>query len=160
MLYINLAHTTVRPWHRALSVLSYVIGFGLVAMVLHEFFHFVALYALGGEGYITYGLEIGLTHFTQFPNHFWIVQLSGGLLTGLFLLSVFWFGTWSSRPRSNTGMEAGAFVWAVGSMAYAPMEVITTSPIAAAAAFGVGFTLAATMYFVRLMDWIAAPEIP
>lgn len=160
MSYISQAHTTIRPWQRALNALSYIVGFGLVAMVLHEFFHFVALYALGGEGYITFSLGVGLTHFTEFPHNSWVVQLSGGLLTGVFLLVIFWFGAWSSRPRNNTGMEAGAFVWAVGSLAYAPMEVITTSPAAAAAAFGVGFSVAAALYFVRLIDWIADPETP
>lgn len=160
MSYINLAHTTFRPWQRALNALSYLVGFGLVAMVLHEFFHFVVLYGLGGEGYITFSLGVGLTHFTQFPDNPWVVQLSGGLLTGVFLLTIFWFGAWSSRPRNNTGMEAGVFVWAVGSLAYAPMEVITTSPTAAAAAFGLGISVAAALYFVRLMDWITNPETP
>ena len=51
-------------------------------------------------------------------------------------------------------MEAGAFVRAVGSLAYAPVEALTSSPIVAAAAFGLGFTVAAAMYFMKLMDWI------
>lgn len=156
---LSFTHVTFRPWQRAFTALSYLVGFGLVAMVLHEFFHFVALYSLGGEGYITFSMAVGLTHFTQFPDHAWVVAISGGLLTGVFLLVIFWFGAWSNRPNSNTGMEAAAFVWAIGNLVYAPMEVVTSSPAAAAAAFGVGFTLAAAWYFVRLMDWIALPEL-
>lgn len=130
----------------------------MVALVLHEFFHFVALYALGGEGYITFSWAFGFTHFTEPPSHIWIVHLSGGLFTGVFLLAVFWIWAWSSRSRDNTGMEAGAFVWAAGSLAYAPVEVITGSPVAAGAAFGLGFTVATGLYFVRLMNWFVVPE--
>ena len=60
----------------------------------------------------------------------------------------------------NTGMEMGAFVWAIGNLAYAPFEVMTSSPAAAVMGFGVGFTLAAMLYFTRLMDSIAAPGTP
>ncbi len=29
----------VSPWHRVMSTLAQVLGFGLVALALHEFFH-------------------------------------------------------------------------------------------------------------------------
>lgn len=101
------------------------------------------------------------------------VDLSGGLFTGLFLLIVFWPGARATRSRQsqqspqspilpksrdNTGMEVGAFVWAIGNLAYAPIEVATSSPTAAVIAIGAGFTVAAMGYFVSLMDWIAAPQ--
>ena len=72
------------------STLANVVGMGLVALVLHEFFHLVTLQALGGSGYITFGWDLGLTHFTELPDHLWAVRLSGGLLTGAFLLLFFW----------------------------------------------------------------------
>ena len=102
-----LAHQTVPKissgtWQRAISTLVYVLGFGLIAIVLHEFFHFVTLRALGGEGYITFDWEFGLTHFTQLPAHLWAVQLSGGLLAGAFLLVVL-----CSSPNNCLGILPG-----------------------------------------------------
>ena len=104
-------------WPQVLSTLADLAGFGLVALVLHEFFHYVTLQALGGSGYITFDWEMGRTHFTGLPNHLWAVRLSGGLLTGAFLLLFFWF-----RPRCNRGSrsaqnlsrELAAFAWALG----------------------------------------------
>ena len=109
---------------RIFRTLVYLFGFGLVALTLHEFFHFAALQALGGEGYITFTWGTGFTHFTEPPDHVWIVNLSGGLFTGVFLLAVFWSGARArlspgNTGSENTGMEMGAFVWAIGNLAYA-----------------------------------------
>ena len=68
---------TVSRSKRAMSTLAYLIGFGLVAMVMH------VLRALGGEGYITFTMREGFTHFTVTPDYVWAVYLSGGLLTGV-----------------------------------------------------------------------------
>jgi len=148
----------VRPWHRVMSTLAHVLGFGLVALALHEFFHLLVLQALGGEGFITFDMELGFTHFTELPSHLWAVQLSGGLLTGSFLLLVFWFWAWSSRTVHNINLEVAAFAWALGNLAYAPMEMVTSSPTVGALAFGIGFSTAALLYFTRLMNWLASPE--
>ncbi len=147
-----------RLWHRVLSTLAHVLGFGLVGLVLHEFFHLVVLQALGGKGFITFDWELGFTHFTEPPSYLWVVQLSGGLLTGAFLLVVFWFWAWSSRTVHSTNTEMAALAWALGNFAYAPIEMMTSSPTVGAIAFGIGFSAAALLYFTRLMDWLASPE--
>ena len=147
----------VRSWQRAMSTLAYVVGFGLVALVLHEFFHYVTLRALGGGGYITFDWEQGFTKFTDLPNHLWAVQLSGGLLTAAFFLLVFWLWAWSSQTIHDTNLEVAAFTWALGNLAYAPIEMVTPSPIVGAMAFGVGFSIAGAVYFTKLMNWIAGP---
>ncbi len=103
-------------------------------------------------------MEVGFTHFTEPPSHLWAVQLSGGLLTGAFLLLVFWVWAWSSRTAHNINMEVAAFSWALGNLAYAPMEMVTSSPTVGAMAFGIGFSAAALLYFTRLMNWVASPE--
>ena len=53
---------------RAVSTLAHVLGFGLIALVLHEFFHLLVLQTLGGEGFITFDWELGFTHFTESPS--------------------------------------------------------------------------------------------
>ena len=147
-----------KPWHRVMSTLAHVLGFGLVALVLHEFFHFVVLRSLGGEGYITFRWELGFTHFTHLPTYLWAVKLSGGMLTGAFLLAVFWFWAWSSRTLHNTNVEVSAFAWALGNLVYAPIEMVTSSPIVGAVAFGIGFAIAGAVYFTKLMNWLAIGE--
>ena len=105
-------------------------------------------------------MELGFTHFTEPPSYLWVVQLSGGLLTGVFLLFVFWFWAWSSRTAPNINVEVAAFAWALGNLAYAPIEMMTSSPTLGALAFGVGFSTAALLYFTRLMNWLAySPEL-
>ena len=147
-----------RLWHRLVSTLAHVLGFGLVGLALHEFFHLVVLQALGGKGFITFDWELGFTHFTEVPSRLWVVQLSGGLLTGAFLLSVFWFWAWSSRTVRSPNTEVAALAWALGNLAYAPIEMMTTSPTAGPIAFGIGFITAALLYFTRLMNWLASPD--
>ena len=142
-------------WPQVLSTLADLAGFGLVALVLHEFFHYVTLQALGGSGYITFDWEMGRTHFTGLPHHLWAVRLSGGLLTGAFLLLFFWF-----RPRCNRGSrsaqnlsrELAAFAWALGHAAYAPVEMLGYSPAMGALAFGIGFGAAGAVYLKKLID--------
>jgi len=141
--------------YRALSILTSVAGFGLLTVVLHEFFHLVTLQALGGEGFITFDWEFGFTHFTEPPSHLWAVQLSGGLLTGAFLLLAFWYWARSSRTVHNTNIEVAAFAWALGSLAYAPTELLATSPIVGLTAFAIGFSAAGVMYFRKLIKWIS-----
>ena len=102
-------------------------------------------------------MELGFTHFTEPPTFLWAVQLSGGLLTGAFLLFVFWFWAWSSRSGNNTNTEGAALAWALGNLAYAPMEMAGASPAVGAVAFGIGFSAAALLYFTKLMNWLAAP---
>jgi len=147
-----------RSWHRVVSTLAHVLGFGLIGLVLHEFFHLMVLQALGGEGFITFDWELGFTHFTSVPDHMWVVQLSGGLLTGAFLLVVFWFWAWSSRTVHSTNTEVAALAWALGNFSYAPIEMLTSSPTAGAIAFAIGFSAAAMLYFTRLMNWLATDE--
>lgn len=146
------------PWHRVMSTLACVLGFGLIALVLHEFFHFVTLLALGGDGYITFGWEQGLTHFVKQPSHLWAVHLSGGVLTALFFILVIWFWAWSSRTAHDVNVEAAAFAWALGSIAYAPTELMATSPAVGAVAFGIGFSIAGAVYFMKLMNWMVSAE--
>jgi hypothetical protein len=141
-----------------MSTLTHLLGFGLVAMVLHEFFHFVAMRALGGDGFVTFDWELGFTHFTESPSYLWAVQLSGGLLTGVFLLFVFWFWAWSSRTVHNMNIEVAALAWALGNLAYAPIEMVVASPTAGAIAFGIGFSTAALLYFEKLMKWLSGPS--
>ena len=145
------------PWHRVISTLAHVLGFGLVALAMHEFFHLLVLQALGGEGFMTFGWQLGFTHFTEPPIYLWPVQLGGGLLTGAFFLLVFWFWAWS-RTAPNTNMEAAAFAWALGNLTYAPLEMVSASPTVGAIAFGIGFITAAQLYFTRLMNWLATDE--
>ena len=57
---------------------------------------------------MTFGWELGFTHFTEPPSYLRAMQFSGGLLTGVFLLLVVWFWAWSSRTAPNTNMEAAA----------------------------------------------------
>lgn len=145
-------------WQRLSNTLTHVLAFGLVATVLHEFFHFVALRALGGEGYITFDWNMGLTHYTSLPDFLWAVQLSGGLLTGVFLLCVFWFWPWSNGSTHSTNTEVAAFAWALGNLVYAPAETLTSSPAVGAIAFGLGFGVAGLLYFTRLMNWLVFGE--
>ena len=135
-----------------LSTLANMAGFGLVALVLHEFFHFVTLQALGGSGYITFDWDLGRTHFTGLPNHLWAVRLSGGLLTGAFLLLFFWFREYSSRSARNMSRELAAFAWALGHLAYAPVEMLGYSPTVGALAFGIGFGAAGAVYLKKLIE--------
>ena len=135
-----------------LSTLAGVAAVGLVALVLHEFFHFVTLQALGGSGYITFDWDLGRTHFTGLPNHLWAVRLSGGLLTGVFLLLFFWFREYSSRSARNMSRELAAFAWALGNLAYAPVEMLGYSPTMGALAFGIGFGTAAAVYLKKLIE--------
>lgn len=154
---LGMSEGSVRSWQRAMSTLAYVMGFGLVALVLHEFFHYVTLLALGGGGYITFDWEQGFTNFTELPNHLCAVQMNGGLLTAVFLLVVFWFWAWSSRTIQDTNIEVAAFTWALGNLAYGPIEIVTSLPIVGAMAFGIGFSIAGAVYFTKLMNWIAGP---
>jgi len=154
-------HRSVQPQgalHRVMSTLMLVAGFGVVALVLHEFFHFVVLRALGGDGYLTFDMELGLTHFTLLPSHLWLVHLSGGLLTGAFLLVGFWYWARSSGSSHLTNVEVVAFAWALGHIAYAPTELITSSPLLGAIGFGVGFGVAVILYFTKLMNWLASGD--
>ena len=130
-------------------------GFGLITLVMHEFFHFAALQALGGDGYITFSTQEGFTHFTTTPSHVWAVKLSGGLLTAIFFLSVFWVWAWSSDTPNDTNLEVAAFTWGIGNLAYAPVELLTSSPEVGVAAFGIGFSAAAAVYVVKLSNWMA-----
>ena len=141
---------------RAMSTLAYLIGFGLVAMVIHEFFHLAVLRALGGEGYITFTFREGFTHFTTTPDNVWAVHLSGGLLTGIFFLSAFWIWAWSSDSPHDTNLEVAAFTWGIGNLAYAPIELLGSSQAVGVMMFGVGFAAAAIVYFVKLSKWMAS----
>ena len=73
-------------------------------------------------------MELGFTNFTKSPSHLWAVQLSGGLLAGTLLLVVLWFWGWSSRTVQNTDMEVAALAWALENFAYAPIEMMSSSP--------------------------------
>ena len=141
-----------------MSTLAYLIGFGLVAMVMHEFFHLAVLRALGGEGYITFTMREGFTHFTVIPNNVWAVYLSGGLLTGVFFLLAFWVWAWSSDSPHDTNLEVAAFTWGIGNLAYAPIELLASSQAVGMMVFGVGFTAAALVYFVKLSKWMASDQ--
>lgn len=142
-----------------MSMLANVAGLGLVALVLHEFFHLVTLQALGGSGYITFGWDLGLTHFTDVSNHLWAVRLSGGLLTGAFLLLFFWRQEHSSHSRHNIGREMAAFSWALGHLAYAPIEMLNYSPTMEALAFGTGFSIAGVVYMMKLIELLPQPAL-
>ena len=145
-------------WQRGMSTLAYMVGFGLIAVILHEFFHFVTLRALGGDGYITFGWGHGLTYFTDQPSHLWAVYLSGGLLTGVFFLLVFWFWAWSSRTVHDTNVEVAAFAWALGSLAYAPTELLPSLPTIGLIAFAIGFGTGVAVYFTKLINWLDSPQ--
>ena len=140
------------------STLANVVGMGLVALVLHEFFHLVTLQALGGSGYITFGWDLGLTHFTELPDHLWAVRLSGGLLTGAFLLLFFWRREYSRHSGRNISREMAAFAWASGHLAYAPIEMLGYSPTAEVSAFGIGFGAAAALYLLKLIKTLPPPR--
>ena len=135
-----------------LSTLLALAGFGLISLVLHEFFHLVTLQALGGSGYITFDWEMGLTHFNSLPSHLWIVRLSGGLLTGAFLILFFWFREYSSRSPRDLSRELAAFAWALGHLAYAPVEMLGYPATIGAMAFGLGFGAAGVVYLKKLID--------
>ena len=62
---------------------------------------------------------------------------------------------WSSDTPHDTNLEVAAFTWGVGNLAYAPIEVLTSSPTVAVLMFGIGFTAAAVLYIVKLSNWIA-----
>lgn len=139
-----------------MSTLAYLVGFGLVAMVMHEFFHLAVLRALGGDGYITFTMSEGFTHFTTTPDNVWIVHLSGGVLTAAFFLLAFWVWAWSSDSPHDTNLEVAAFTWGIGNLAYAPIEMLVSSQAVGVLMFGVGFTAAAVLYFVKLSKWMAS----
>ena len=140
------------------STLANVAGMGLVALILHEFFHLVTLQALGGSGYITFGWDLGLTHFTDLPDHLWAVRLSGGVLTGAFLLLFFWRREYTSHSGRNISREMAAFAWASGHLAYAPIEMLGYSPTAEVVAFGIGFGAAAGLYLMKLIKTLPLPQ--
>ena len=146
----------MKPIHRALSTLAFVVGFGFVSLVMHEFFHFVMLRAFGGDGYITYSLTLGFNHFTVTPDHVWAVELSGGLLTAVFFLSAFWIWPSISDSPNDTNLEVASFTSAIGNLAYGPTEMFTSSEPIGVAAFGIGFAAAAVLYFFKLAKWIEA----
>ena len=141
---------------RAMSTLAYLIGFGLVALVIHEFFHLAVLRAMGGEGYITFTIREGFTHFTATPDNVWVVHLSGGLLTGVFFLSAFWVWAWTSDSPHDINLEVAAFTWGIGNLAYAPIELLNSSQTVGVMMFAVGFTAAAILYFVKVSKWMAS----
>ena len=141
---------------RVMSTLAYLIGFGLVAMVMHAFFHLAVLLAMGGEGYITFTMREGFTHFTTTPDNVWVVHLSGGLLTGAFFLMAFWIWAWSSDSPHDTNLEVAAFTWGIGNLVYAPIELLASSQAVGVMMFAVGFTAAALVYFVKLSKWMAS----
>lgn len=140
---------------RGASTLSYVGSFGLISLVIHEFFHLVVLGALGGDGYITFDLQQGFTHFTAAPHHIWAVELSGGILTSTFFLLAFWSWARLSATPHDTNLEVAAFTSGIGNLVYAPTELLTASQAVGLAAFGAGFAAAAILYFTRLSRWIA-----
>ena len=144
---------------RAMSTLAYLVGFGLVALVMHEFFHLLVLRALGGDGYITFTLREGFTHFTATPDNVWAVHLSGGLLTAAFFLLAFWVWAWSSDSPHDTNLEVAAFTWGIGNLAYAPVEMLVSSQAVGVMMFAVGFTAAAILYFVKLSKWMAFDSV-
>ena len=133
-----------------------MVGFGLVSLVMHEFFHFMVLRALGGDGYITFSMQEGFTHFTVIPDHVWAVHLSVGILTGTFFLLAFWVWAWSSDTAHDTNLEVAAFTWAVANLTYAPIELLSSSPTVGAMMFGIGFAIAAMVYVVKVSNWIAS----
>ena len=55
-------------------------------------------------------------------------------------------------------MEVVAFAWALGSLAYAPTELLATSPTIGFIAFAIGFSVAGATYFVKLVDWLTSPQ--
>lgn len=144
----------MKLWKRVLSTLSYLIGFGLVSLTVHEFFHLVTLKALGGDGFITFSLEQGFTQFTEAPNLVWPVELSGGILTAAFFLGAFWVWAWSSKTVHDTNLEIASFSVGIGNLTYAPTELLA-SPEWGLLAFGVGFAAAAILYFAKLSAWLA-----
>ena len=139
-----------------MSTLAFLAAFGLVALVMHEFFHCVVMQALGGEGYITFSMREGFTHFTVTPDYVWAVHLSGGLLTAAFFLLAFWIWAWSSDSPHDTNLEVAAFTWGVGNLAYAPIEALTSSQAVGLMMFGIGFAAAAVVYFVKLSNRMAS----
>ncbi len=142
-----------------MSTLAYLAGFGLVALVMHEFFHLLVLRALGGDGYITFSLREGFTHFTATPDNVWAVHLGGGLLTAAFFLLAFWVWAWSSDSPHDTNLEVAAFTWGIGNLVYAPVEMLVSSQAVGAMMFAVGFTAAAILYFVKLSKWMAFDSV-
>ena len=146
-------------WKRGISTLAYLVGFGLVALVMHEFFHLAVLQALGGEGYITFSTREGFTHFTATPDNVWAVHLSGGLLTAAFFLLAFWVWAWSSDSPHDTNLEVAAFTWGIGNLVYAPIEMLSYSQTVGAMMFGVGFAAAAILYFAKLSNWMALDTV-
>lgn len=142
-----------------MSTVAYLVGFGLVALVMHEFFHLATLQALGGDGYITFTMQEGFTHFTATPDNVWIVHLSGGLLTAAFFLLAFWVWAWTSDSPHDTNLEVAAFTWGIGNLVYAPIEMLAYSQTVGAMMFGVGFAAAAIVYFVKLSKWMASDNV-
>jgi hypothetical protein len=78
----------------ALSVAEYITCyfiFTIITMPLHEWIHLSVARMLGGDGYIIATPFGALTVLTKTPQHFYLVALSGGILTALlFLLLFFW----------------------------------------------------------------------
>lgn len=146
----------MKLWQKIGSTLSYLFGFYFISLTLHEFFHFITLYILGGKGYITFSLLKGFTHFTSPPKYIWLVHLSGGLLTAIFLLLIFWFWPHISKTSNDLNLEIAAFTWAIANLLYAIPEVLGLSLLIGTGIFALGFSIAALIYFVRLSKWFAS----
>ncbi len=92
-------------------------GYFLLSIPVHETFHFIALRALGGDGYVVFTLRGGWTAFSDLPRHDWLVLLAGGVLTALVFTSFFW---WLVGRRRDWSPLAVAAVH----LAYAPTELV------------------------------------
>lgn len=142
-------------WKKIASTLLYLAGFYLISLTVHEFFHYITVIKLDGAAFITYNWYHGYTTWA-IPNaeHNWIVQLSGGLFTGIFLLVFFWFLPFLSKTKHDTNLEVSAFAYGLGNILYAPSEILIQHNLIGASIFAIGFIVAGFFYITKISTWI------
>ena len=141
-------------WKKIASTIAFLIGFGLVSLTVHEFFHYVTVQALNGVGFITYDRTGGYTWWAADTDYVWLIQLSGGLFTGIFFLLFFWLLPFLSNTKHDTNIEVAAFCYGLGNLVYAPSEILTQHSMTGALIFSIGFAAGMVLYFTKISNWM------
>lgn len=120
-------------WKRVIATILIFCGIGISSIVFEEFFHLVAIEALGGQGRIErheiISREevilpfIAVNHSYSQIHHEWLVPVSGGLGTALFLLIFFWIWGFTSKSSHYAHIEFAAFTWAMIHIVNIPFDV-------------------------------------
>jgi len=143
---------------KAAGFLISIIIFYIMAIPLHEWFHYVAGAMEHVSGSVTYpGLFGGFYVFTPMPSHPWIIYLAGGYGVAFIYYLVWWFA-WKNPSKWDLDDEvavalvgATQFGYAIGELGWGvwnwPMWISYLLAVA-----GAGIVIA--IYIPRMIEWI------